>query len=465
MSLDFSLFTFDETKYGSEQRLRLLLRDNTEHSNEQIKKIFESMDEHQYIPNIMNLLFFATQENNPQITIDMIDIFFRNIPDKSTRQSLVNSIAHIRLFKSIEQKKKNNVINDPRYHIYENNSNTIIKTLLNKYGLDIFKKYDSLNLLHLYGLANNVVMIQYILDIVLQTHPERLPYFLNEGDSQGRSPLLVSVAEGSEDAVKLLVEYGADIHLADLELRSAIWVAASFGNINIVKFLIDKGANVNQFSISGKSPAFMAQMYKDEHQSESSQVLDLLLENEGVIQGPVVRNGGKRKSRMSFISKRKTSKKGGGGLASKLTPVPVPNPYNEIIMYLTTSPVYNAMVEHMKYQSSLHQRTFTPDEEIRRVVLAANARFTAQLITEINQKIEIMNTQGITIPVGLLHLLELLQSRQYSHPLVSADFRSESVGNIGMTMNAFYGYTTLNKEQIAQYAIKFPIKPIGFVPL
>ena len=135
-------------------------------------------------------------------------------------------------------------------------------------------------------------------------------------------------------------------------------------------------------------------------------------------------------------------------------------------MYLTTSPVYNAMVEHMKYQSSLHKSTYTRDEEIRRVVLAANARFTAQLITEINQKIEIMNTQGITIPVGLLHLLELLQSRQYSHALVSADFRSESVGNhLGPTMNAFYGYTTLNKEQIAQYAIKLPIKPIGFVPL
>jgi len=122
------------------------------------------------------------------------------------------------------------------------------------------------------------------------------------------------------------------------------------------------------------------------------------------------------------------------------------------------------MIEHMTYQSRLHLSTYTREQEIRRVVLAANARFTAQLITEINQQIELRNTQHITIPEGLLHLLELLQSREYSHRLVSAVFRSESVGNLGMSMDVFTGYTTLTKENIAREAVKLPIKPVGFVP-
>ena len=307
-SSSLDIFQFDEQKYGSEEKLRRLLRDNTDSSNLQILQIFEYMVTDKNIKSMAGLLLLAVQENNSQFALELLAEFSRIISDRQTIQNVVTSLLKVRLFKSIEQKQKNDVENDPRYHIYQKNSNEIIITLLTEYNLDIFTKYDSMNLLHANGIANNVVIIRYILDIVRQTHPERLPQFLNEVDGQGCSPLLRSVGEGSQDVVKLLVDYGADIHLADLQLRSPLWVAASNGNIHIVKFLIEKGANVNQLSISGKSPAFMAQMYKDE-QSERSKVLDLLLENGGVIQGPVVRNGGKRKSRISVISKRKTSKK------------------------------------------------------------------------------------------------------------------------------------------------------------
>jgi ankyrin repeat protein len=306
-SLD--IFQFDERKYGSVEKLRRLLRDNIDSSNLQILPILNNMVTDKNINSIMGLLLLAVEENNLQFTLELIAEFFGSIiSDRQTILNGVTSLLKVRLFKSIEEKQKNDVENDPRYHLYQRNSNDIIINLLSEYNLDIFTKYDNMNLLHVNGIANNAFIIRYILDRVRQTHPERLPQFLNELDAQGTSPLLRSVCEGSEDAVKLLVEYGADIHLADLQLRSPIWVAASKGNINIVKFLIEKGANVNQFSISGKSPAFMAQMYKDE-QSERSKVLDLLLENGGVIQGPVVKNGGKRKSRISVISKRKTSKK------------------------------------------------------------------------------------------------------------------------------------------------------------
>jgi len=305
-SLD--IFQFDERKYGSVEKLRRLLRDNTQSSNLQILPILNNMVTDKNINSIMGLLLLAVEENNSQFTLELLAEFGRIISDRQTILNGVTSLLKVRLFKSIEQKQKNDVENDPRYHLYQRNSNDIIINLLSEYNLDIFTKYDSMNLLHVNGIANNAFIIRYILDRVRQTHPDRFLEFLNELDAQGTSPLLRSVGEGSEDVVKLLVEYGADIHLADSELRSPIWVAASKGNLNIVKFLIEKGANVNQFSRSGKSPAFMAQIYKDE-QSERSKVLNLLLENGGVIQGPGVKKGGKRKSRISFNSKRKTSKK------------------------------------------------------------------------------------------------------------------------------------------------------------
>ena len=147
-------------------------------------------------------------------------------------------------------------------------------------GADIFTKESKkqMNLLHLYGLNNNVSMIR----LILERDPSRFDEYLNELDSDGCTPLIRAVQNNSEEATRLLLENGARVHIADTELRSAIWFACSNGNIDIVRLLVEYGADVNQCSISGKSPHFMALV------KEAPDVAKFISEKGGLIKGPKI---------------------------------------------------------------------------------------------------------------------------------------------------------------------------------
>src|SRR4051794_41385913 len=62
-------------------------------------------------------------------------------------------------------------------------------------------------------------------------------------DSRGNSPLMYAAALGSMETLRLLVEAGADLNLAnDFGATPLMWCA---GDLPKVRYLVSKGANVN----------------------------------------------------------------------------------------------------------------------------------------------------------------------------------------------------------------------------
>lgn len=163
-------------------------------------------------------------------------------------------------------------------------ANDEILMMLIRAGADIFRKQymTKMNLIHLFGLNNRVYMIQHVFGIVREKHPKQINEYLNGVDIYGFTPLICAVQNNSEEATRLLLENGAQVHIADTERRSAIWFACSIGNMNIVRLLVEYRADVNQCSISGKSPLFMALVIR------AHDVAQFISEKGGLIKGPTI---------------------------------------------------------------------------------------------------------------------------------------------------------------------------------
>lgn len=72
-------------------------------------------------------------------------------------------------------------------------------------------------------------------------------------NSQGSccTPLLLAASEGRLDAVRYLLDQGADVNARDERGRSALTEAAFYDNIAVVKELILRGADLNAVSDEG----------------------------------------------------------------------------------------------------------------------------------------------------------------------------------------------------------------------
>ena len=77
----------------------------------------------------------------------------------------------------------------------------------------------------------------------------------SETDARGTYPLHVAAQAGQEGAARLLLEYGADVSLLDLENDSiALGWAAFFGRPEVVRVLLGAGSEVNQRNKHGLTP-------------------------------------------------------------------------------------------------------------------------------------------------------------------------------------------------------------------
>lgn len=68
---------------------------------------------------------------------------------------------------------------------------------------------------------------------------------INVKDAYGMNGMMHALVFDNLEAVKLLIEYGADINSYDYKYRTPLMYAVSNGNADIVKFLISKNAYIN----------------------------------------------------------------------------------------------------------------------------------------------------------------------------------------------------------------------------
>jgi len=75
------------------------------------------------------------------------------------------------------------------------------------------------------------------------------------GRKHSATPLMKASQWGSLEAVKLLLDYGAEVNLQNVSYNTcAISVAIGWQHIDIVKLLLDKGADISLFNMDGETP-------------------------------------------------------------------------------------------------------------------------------------------------------------------------------------------------------------------
>jgi len=74
----------------------------------------------------------------------------------------------------------------------------------------------------------------------------------------GLTPLLFAARAGCLECVKILVEAGAEVDMADPEGISPLLMAITNFNFDIASYLLDKGANPNKFDWWGRAPLYAA---------------------------------------------------------------------------------------------------------------------------------------------------------------------------------------------------------------
>ncbi|MDR1383954.1 MAG: ankyrin repeat domain-containing protein [Planctomycetaceae bacterium] len=87
-------------------------------------------------------------------------------------------------------------------------------------------------------------------------NPPKVDFNVNAKDINGTTFLFKIVASSKLDAVKYLVENGADVNAKNDSLfqRTPIHAVVESDNLEIVKYLVEKGAGVNAINQKGKTP-------------------------------------------------------------------------------------------------------------------------------------------------------------------------------------------------------------------
>ncbi len=87
------------------------------------------------------------------------------------------------------------------------------------------------------------------------------PLNINHQDSHGMTALHWAAAQGHNDIVKLLLDFGANINLQNAEGNTPLHLAARNGNVSTVRLLLARGANATIVNRQGQTPLALAQQY------------------------------------------------------------------------------------------------------------------------------------------------------------------------------------------------------------
>ena len=75
---------------------------------------------------------------------------------------------------------------------------------------------------------------------------------------QGRTPLRISLLEGSLDIAGLLLDNAADIDYVDTDSRSSLYIMALENDVKTVEFLLNHGANTELKDCDGRTALHVA---------------------------------------------------------------------------------------------------------------------------------------------------------------------------------------------------------------
>jgi hypothetical protein len=94
-----------------------------------------------------------------------------------------------------------------------------------------------------------------------------------ERNARHGDPIILTAArKGNADIIKLLLKYGANIRVADIDGVGPLLAAAEEGNLKAVKLLLDAGCDINQTDAEGNTPLSAARNF------DAPNVVKLLIE-------------------------------------------------------------------------------------------------------------------------------------------------------------------------------------------
>jgi ankyrin repeat protein len=142
----------------------------------------------------------------------------------------------------------------------------ILKALAEQKTFDVNFKYRGDSLLHLASMDNDTLLL--------------LQYLLNRGadmeivNREGYTPLFNAIMEENREAVRLLIDNGANVNAKTLKYGSnPLHVAVLSDSPEIVGMLIDGGTDVNAKDNDGETPLDLVCKIND-----NKEIIDLLLQ-------------------------------------------------------------------------------------------------------------------------------------------------------------------------------------------